>query len=358
MTCTRRSPFVDDVGVCRLQPRWPMTKLRDQVVVITGASSGLGRAIALELAARGARCVVAARRGDDLEVAADACRAAGGEALAVETDVTVEAEVDRLAAAALERWGRIDVWINNAGVTLFALLEQGPFEAHRRVLETNLFGAIYGARAVVPIFREQKRGVLINIGSVLSEVGHAFVPSYVISKFAVRGLSEALRVELADEPDIHVCTVVPYAIDTPHFQVAANELGRRPFALPPMQQPEEVARAVADVAERPRRIRHVPRSAVLGLAFHALRPRISERLLLDALRTWHLDGQTALTEGNLYQPPAEHGAVHGHRPPRLSPAAFFLWLLARAVWVEGAMAGARARRAFARAQAWARRGRR
>jgi NAD(P)-dependent dehydrogenase (short-subunit alcohol dehydrogenase family) len=110
---------------------------------------------------------------------------------------TNEADVARLVSQARELTGEIDVWINNAGVTAFGTLESIPIEDHRRVLETNLWGAVYCARAVVPIFRHQARGVMINIGSILSKVGQPFVPSYVISKFALRGLSEALRAELA-----------------------------------------------------------------------------------------------------------------------------------------------------------------
>src|SRR5690606_38778192 len=101
---------------------------------------------------------------------------------------------------------------------LFALLEEASFEEHRRVIETNLFGAMLAARAVLPVFRAQGSGVMVNVGSVLSQVGQPFVPSYTISKFGLRGLSEVLRVELADEPAIQVCTLLPYAVDTPHFQ--------------------------------------------------------------------------------------------------------------------------------------------
>jgi NAD(P)-dependent dehydrogenase (short-subunit alcohol dehydrogenase family) len=313
-----------------------MPALSDSVVVITGASSGLGRALALELAGRGSSLVIAARREGVLEEVAAECRSAGADVLVVKTDVTSEPQVEHLAAKAIERWGRIDVWINNAGVTLYALLEQGPFEPHRRVIETNLYGAIHGARAVVPVFRRQRRGVLINVGSVLSEVGQAFVPSYVISKFGVHGLSEALRVELADEPEIHVCTVLPYAIDTPHFQVAANELGKAPYALPPVQSPETVARAIASVAERPRRVRFVPRSIALGLVFHAITPRTAERLLLAALRRWHLTDEPQWTgSGNLYAGAGEDQATtHGVRPPRIGPLAFVAWAAWRFVQLE------------------------
>jgi NADP-dependent 3-hydroxy acid dehydrogenase YdfG len=312
-----------------------MSTIRDRVVVITGASSGLGRALAVEMAQRGAKLVLAARRSDELEITARLCGAHGAEALVVKTDVTHEHEVDHLAAAALERWGRIDVWVNNAGVTLFAPLENEPFAAHRRVIETNLFGSIYGARAVIPIFRKQHHGVLINVGSVLSEVGQAFVPSYVISKHGVRGLSEALRVEVADEPDIHVCTVMPYAIDTPHFQVATNRIGQTVFAMPPVQEPEDVARVIADVAERPRRTRRVPRVVALGLAAHALFPRTVERVLLDALRRWHVMPEEPPRVGNLYEPVRrERAHIHGDRRPQLGLPRLLLWVAGRLVRLE------------------------
>ena len=305
-------------------------QLRDRVVVLTGASSGLGRAAAIEFARRGSWLVLAARREDALEETARQCIAAGGRAIVVPTDVTVPSEVARLASAALAEWGRIDVWVNNAGVTLYAFLEDGELEQHRRVIETNLFGALYGARAAIPIFRRQGAGTLINVGSVLSSVGQAFVPSYVISKFGVQGITEALRVELADEPAIHVCTLLPFAIDTPHFQVAANQLELAPYALPPMQSPEHVADALADLAERPRRKRYVPRSIVFCLAMHALAPKLTERLLLDTLRRWHMSDEPQRTgAGNLFVPPLERSQIHGDRPPRIRTLALLGWLFAR-----------------------------
>ncbi len=316
-------------------PRRDMPKLPGSVAVVTGASSGLGRAIAVELARRGASVVLAARRTDALEETAEQCRKAGGNALVVETDVSLSSDVDVLARTAVDEYGQVDIWVNNAGVTLFSRLEDGPFDDHKRVIETNLFGAMYGARAVIPIFRRQKRGVMINVGSVLSEVGHAFVPSYVISKFGIHGLSEALRVELADEPDIHVCTVFPFSLDTPHFDVAANHMQRAPRALPPMQSPEHVARAVAAMCERPRRVRFVPRSSALGLMFHALAPRASERLLLAALRKFHMsDERQPFTQGNLYEPPSEPAHTHGHRPPQIGALRFFAWAALRLVRIE------------------------
>jgi len=312
-----------------------MPKLPGSVAVITGASSGLGRAVAVELARRGASLVLAARGIEALEDTARICRNAGADAMVVDTDVNLESEVDALARTALEAHGRIDIWINNAGITLFSHLEQGPFEEHQRVIETNLFGAMHGARAAIPIFRRQHRGVLLNIGSILSEVGHAFVPSYVISKFGIHGLSEALRVELADEPDIHVCTVFPFALDTPHFEVAANRIRRSARALPPMQSPERVARVIAKLCERPRRVRFVPRIAVLGLVLHSIAPRATERLLLDSLRKFHFsEEREAVTQGNMYEPASEPARIHGVRPPQVGRLRFAVWATYRFIRIE------------------------
>jgi short-subunit dehydrogenase len=301
-------------------------ELRGRVVVITGASSGIGRAAARQFAAEGCRLVLAARRESSLREVAAECEARGARTHVVVTDVTREADMERLVDETLTRWNRVDIWLNNAGTTLFARLEEGDFTAHRQVLETNLLGPVYAARLIIPIFRRQGAGTLINVGSVLSQIGQAFVPSYVISKFGLQGLSEALRTEFADDEGIHVCTILPYAVDTPHFQDGGNQSGQRAHAMPPVQEPERVAAAIVDVAARPRRKRYVPRYAMLGVFLHILAPALTERLLLHALQRFHLVSSQTPTAGNLFRPSLTRGSAHGARRPVVGRWAFALWI--------------------------------
>ena len=309
--------------------------LKGKVVVITGASSGIGRAAALEFASARCRVVLAARRLHALEETAALCRTRGGFPLVVVTDVTVESDLQRLRDETLAQWGRIDVWVNNAGTTYFARLDEGDLAAHRRVIETNLIAPLVAARHVLPVFRRQRAGTLINIGSVLSQVGQTYVPAYVVSKFGLRGLSDAVRADVADTPGIQVSTVLPYAVDTPHFQDAGNATGRRAHAMPFVQEPEHVARVIVDVAARPRRQRYVPRYIVAGVVLHWLMPHATERLLRHALGAFHLVGRQAATEGNLFSPSSGEGAVHGERRPVIGKALFAMWV-AREIAAMGA----------------------
>ncbi|HYO72361.1 MAG TPA: SDR family oxidoreductase, partial [Archangium sp.] len=238
-------------------------KLQGSVVVITGASSGIGRATALAFARHGAKVVLAARNPQPLHEVASQCAELGGEALVVPTDVTDEAAVKELAHRAVERFGRLDVWVNNAAVTGFGFFEDTPPDVFRRIIDTNFFGYVHGARAALPYFHDQGSGVLINNTSMVAKLSEPYLSAYAASKHAIRGLAQSLRQELVvtKARDIHVCAVMPATIDTPFFQHAANYTGRAAKAMPPVYPAERVARAIVGMARWPRREMFVGNSA-------------------------------------------------------------------------------------------------
>jgi short-subunit dehydrogenase len=285
--------------------------ISDSVIVITGASSGIGRATAMKAAEQHGMVVLAARQADVLHEVVRECEQIGGRALAVKTDVTDEEQVRQLARRAVETYGRIDAWVNDAAVTMLSRFEDAPADAFRRVMETNFFGYIYGARAVLPYFHKQGYGVLINVASVEGKVAAPYASAYVASKFAVTGFSESLRMELRDTPDIHVCTIVPATIDTPLFQHAANYSGKAVQAMPPVYAPEEVAEAILQT------IRHPKREVPVGntrrmVAMRTLAPALAERAVAKKVERQHFQDRPGPdSPGNLFEPIPEFDAVHG-----------------------------------------------
>jgi NAD(P)-dependent dehydrogenase (short-subunit alcohol dehydrogenase family) len=223
--------------------------MTSRVVVLTGASSGIGRAAALAFARRGDRLVLAARGIADLTSVAAAC---GGTPLVVPTDVTVSEEVDALAAAAVERFGRIDVWVDTAAVMVYGKFEDIPHDVFDRVVTTDLLGPAAVARAALRQFRRQGAGTLILGGSLLGHVAVPYMSAYVTAKWGQRGLIRTLRQETRDAPDIHVCTLTPGSVDTPIYTSAANYAGFVGRPPPPVDSAERMAAAIVKLADKPR----------------------------------------------------------------------------------------------------------
>jgi NAD(P)-dependent dehydrogenase (short-subunit alcohol dehydrogenase family) len=287
-------------------------KLRDAVVVITGASSGIGRATALEFARRGASMVLAARSERSLREVAAACERLGGRALVAPTDVADEQAVQRLARQAIEHFGRMDVWVNDAAVTLFARFGEEPPDAYRRVIETNLFGSIYAARAVLPYFREQGSGVLMYLSSIAARIPQPYTSAYNLTKSGIASLAESLREELLDAKDIHVCMILPATIDTPIFQHAANYTGHAVQAMPPVYPVEEVARAIVKCAQKPQREVLVGGAGLMLTLLGMISPGMAERMMARQVDKTHLtDRATAPTSGNLFEPQPALNDVSG-----------------------------------------------
>jgi short-subunit dehydrogenase len=286
-----------------------MRKLR---VVITGASSGIGRATAPAFAKRGATVALAARRQDVLREVAAECAALGGRALAVPTDVTDPEAVAELARRADEAFGGIDVWINNAATGVLGPYHKGDLALHRKTIEVNLLGTMYGAYAVLPVFRRQRRGILINNISLGGWAPTPCAAAYTASKCGLRGFTASLRQELSQHPDIHACAVFPSMIDTPGFVHGANVSGRNLDPGPLLYLPEEVAETFVQVARRPRDEVAVGWPARAGqLSYAALRAP-TERMMAAAIHFLLARANKApVSSGAILEPVAEGVATDG-----------------------------------------------
>lgn len=236
-TSSRRSPQIDH------------QQLNGRTIVVTGASSGVGRGVALALARHGANLVLAARRSEALEALAVEVQALGVAALAVPTDVANVAQMTALAEQAEQRFGRIDGWINNAGVVAVGRFEEVPLEDHLRLLDTNVKGVVIGSHLALQRFRRQGYGRLVNVASVDGEIPHAYQASYSASKAAVLSLGRVLQQELrrGRQPNIQLSTVLPWALDTPIWGHAATYTGHR-ADLPTKDSPDKAVQAIVGSA--------------------------------------------------------------------------------------------------------------
>ena len=274
--------------------------MNTQTIVITGASSGVGKAMALELAQHGAKLVLAARREKALNEVVAECNELGAVAIAVPTDMRSVESIQQLAAEANAFGGGIDVWINNAGVLAAGPLEEVPAEVNEDVIKINLLGYMHSAHTVLPYFKQQQQGILINNISVGGWFPTPYGAAYTASKFGIRGFSESLKGELSEYPHIHICDLYPGFLDTPGMQHAANYTGKYLKPAPPVYDPYKVAKAVVQVINDPRpRTTIGATSTMLKLAFQ-LFPALTCKITSSVIRRYLQQADvTEITSGNI-----------------------------------------------------------
>lgn len=293
-----------------------LKKVADQVIVITGASSGIGLATAEMAAERGARVVLAARSEDELRDVVHRLNRHGKRATYVVADVADEGAVQRIADHAVAEFGGFDTWVNNAGISVYGRLTDVPMADKRRIFETNFWGLVYGCKAAVGHLRNHG-GAIINIGSVVSEFAIPLQGIYSASKHAVKGYTDALRMELeAEGVPIAITLVKPGAIDTPFPEHARKYIAEQAKHAPPVYRPEEVAHAILRCSERQMREVVVGGGPRLQIAMAAVAPRLTEVYLeRTAMTEQRRDDELANVDDALYTPSRDlrrRGRQPGH----------------------------------------------
>jgi short-subunit dehydrogenase len=281
-----------------------------QVVVITGATSGIGLATAELAVHRGAKVVLAGRSQDVLAAVVEAMEEAGGTAVQAVADVANRQDVERIAEIAIRHFGRIDSWVNNAGVSIYGRLEEVRDEDSRRLFDTNFWGVVNGSLTALPHLK-RSGGALINVGSEVSEAVVPLQGMYTASKHAVKGFTDALRVELeADHAPVSVTLIQPTAVDTPFPQRAKNYTGQEPKLPEPRIDPGQVAEAILDAMTTSRRDVKVGMMAKMNTAMSHLLPGLSDRMAAKQMERQHYQEPPRRPEGTLHAP-GEAGHTHG-----------------------------------------------
>lgn len=282
-----------------------------QVMVITGASSGIGLATAKAAAAQGARVVLAARSEDVLNQVVADINVDGGDAICVIADVSDRSQVENIARTAIDRYGRIDTWVNDAGLSIYGRLHEVSDEDHRRLFDINFWGVVNGSLVALPHLIKSG-GALINLGS---EVSDAVVPlqgMYSASKHAVKGFTDALRVEIeeVDKSPISITLIQPTAVNTPFPQNAKNYMQHEPKLPTPQIDPFKVANAILDAATNPTHDIKVGMMSKLNTAMEKLMPTLAEKMSARQASRQQYDEPPRNPDGALYRPSAS-GRVHG-----------------------------------------------
>jgi short-subunit dehydrogenase len=253
--------------------------LDQQVIVVTGASSGIGLATAKLAAKRRAKVVLVARSEEVIRQIADQIIAEGGEAISVPCDVSDRAQVETVVQRTLQEFDRIDTWVNDAGVSIYGRLDEVSEEDSRKLFETNFWGVYHGSLAVLPHLKE-KGGALINLGSEVSEAVVPLQGMYSASKHAVKGFTDALRIEIEeiDKAPVSITLIQPTATDTPFPQHARNYMDKEPKLPPPLDKPEDVAEAILKAAVSPTRSKKVGAMSKINTLTAKLMPGIGDKM--------------------------------------------------------------------------------
>ena len=291
-----------------------LKKLADQVIVVTGASSGIGMVTAETAAKRGAKVVLAGRGERTLHEIAARITSAGGEALAVVCDVADAAQVQRLADAAVAKFGRIDTWVNNAGVGMWGRLDETQEADARRLFDVNFWGVVHGSMAALPQLKKQG-GALINVGSEVSDAYPPIQGMYAATKHAVKGYTDALRVEIEEvaKAPVAITLIQPTAVNTPFPQHARNFTDHEPMLPKPMIEPAKVAEAILDAAESPTRATTVGTMSLLNTTVSKLLPSLADKMAAKQVDRQYYDEAPRNRMGAYYQPSemAVAGQAHG-----------------------------------------------
>ena len=313
-----------------------------QVVVVVGASSGIGREAALRFAKRGAKVVVSARSEQGLSSLVDDMHRDGGQAVAIAADVAHFDQVKAVADKAVATYGRIDTWVHLAGVILYATFEETTPEEFKRVIDVNLLGQAYGAMAALPHLRRAGGGALIHISSIDSMLAFPFHSAYAASKHGMTGFLDALRIELRHEGvPISVTNVIPASINTPLFSKARTKLGVKPLPAPPVYQPGIVADVIAYAAEHPTRDIIAGGSGKLMITTQKLAPRVMDRLIsLAGFRLQKTDQpESAQAPNNLFEPIDGYNTVEGEFGDIAFSRSAYTWFQ-KHPWVKRTLLGA------------------
>ncbi|AZB11375.1 SDR family oxidoreductase [Chryseobacterium sp. G0162] len=283
-----------------------------ETVVITGASSGIGKATAEAFAEQGADLVLAARNEEALKETAEICRSLGVNVITVPTDVSVAEEVAHLVNEAIQFSGKIDYWVNNAGVLAFGKFEEIPVDVTDQIIKTNLLGYMHAAHAVLPVFKRQKKGVLLNNISIGGWMPAPYGTAYTASKYGIRGMTETLQGEVSDFPDIHICALYPGFQKSSGIEHAANYSGIKLSTPPPSFDPRKLAASIVRTAKNPTEASYPDWSAVAFKSIYEIFPGVVRYVSSAAMRmVMKKANKDEKSKGNVLEPSKGNMGIDG-----------------------------------------------